>query len=131
MKLFYLLLFVFFATALLYSSGPDSTLASPDSLPGAERMKSFYIGFSHYTGQQELITLAISDVDTSLEMPSFSYTMNSINSVQNGQGYYNPQEQWIELENRDKAVVSFSDSGKIILESMSKDSVNYWKMEER
>jgi hypothetical protein len=131
MKLVYPLIFVFFATALLYSSGPDSTLASSDSLPGAERMKSFYIGFSHYTGEQELITLEITDVDASLEMPSFNYTMNSINSVQKGQGFYNQVEQWIELENRDKAAVSLSDSGKIILESVSRDSANYWKLEEK
>ena len=130
MKLLRILVPLLLISGSLYADEPDSTSASADSLLSPERIKSFYIGFSHYSGQQELITLNITEVDTSEEVPAFIYTMNSLNDIKQGKGHYNQQERWIELENQDRASVSVSDSGHVVLESFKKDSLNYWKMEE-
>ena len=143
MKNFILAFFI----SLSWVLGQDSTYANPaaDSLTvtntiqensGVQRLnledfKKFYIGFTSSDHALEVITLNISDIAGTDSSYNFNYTLNTHNNREDGNGQIWPERSLIRFQNMEEGRISIPDDGKIVFESVSMDTLNYWKLKEK
>lgn len=93
--------------------------------------QKFYIGFSSIENSMEVITLDIIDTQSTDSTISFKYTLNTKNTREEGIGEILPDLLLIRFQNMEEGRISVLEDGKIILESVIQDSLNYWKLKEK
>lgn len=93
--------------------------------------QKFYIGFSSTNNSIEVITLDIINTQPTDSSISFHYTMNTKNTREEGIGEIIPESSLIRFQNMEEGRISVPADGKIIIESVTKDSLNYWKLKEK
>ncbi len=90
----------------------------------------FFIGFSYDRDNPEVLTLDIKSVSVSDSLISFSYIMNSHNTRTRGVGRIWPGESRIYFDNLEDGRILMPRDGKLVFESLRKDSTHYWKLKE-
>lgn len=139
--IFSLFAFIYFGTA------QDSVfvMAEDDSLSGTavvnlssaiqnlnlDDYKKFYIGFSTSEKALEVITLDIRNVTSADSNITFQYTLNTHNSRENGTGNIWPEQSIIRFQSMEEGRISLPEDGKIVFESITQDSLKYWKLKEK
>jgi hypothetical protein len=93
--------------------------------------KKFYIGFATNNRALEVITLDIKNIAASDSGLTFHYTMNTHDNRQDGVGEIFPRRSIISFQNMEKGKISVPEDGKIVFESITQDSLNYWKLKEK
>lgn len=93
--------------------------------------RKFYIGFLYRDHVLDVITLTIRTVEQQDSTLKMSYTINSHNSRRNGTGEIDPGKSLIRFENLAVGRILKPQDGKLVFESMAKDSLNYWKLKEK
>ena len=93
--------------------------------------RKFYIGFLYRDHVLDVITLTIRTVEQQDSTLKMSYTINSRNSRRNGTGEIDPGKSLIRFENLAVGRILKPQDGKLVFESMARDSLNYWKLKEK
>jgi hypothetical protein len=96
-----------------------------------EDFKKFYIGFTSKERSLEVITLDIKQTESADSAITFQYTLNTHDNREDGTGHIWPNQSRIRFENYAEGRISVPDDGKIVFESISQDSLNYWKLREK
>jgi len=142
MKKILLCVFVFFYSGIAQDSlsaegPPDSdtnsmaALDAPAKKLNLEDFKKFYIGFTSKDNSIEVITLDIKHAEAEDTAITFQYTLNTHDNREDGTGLIWPDESKIRFQNYQEGKISLPADGKIVFESVSKDSLNYWKLREK
>ncbi|HED10475.1 MAG TPA: hypothetical protein ENJ10_07285 [Caldithrix abyssi] len=135
------LLFLLLAAALLpaqdTSQAPPDSVSADSSRAGYHIQKlnpdeyvKFFIGFAYDRENPEVLTLDIKSVSVSDSSISFSYIMNSHNSRTKGVGRIWPGKSRIYFDNLEDGRILLPRDGKLVFESLRKDSTHYWKLKE-
>ena len=93
--------------------------------------KKFYIGFTSRENSIEVITLDIKHTESADSAINFQYTLNTHDNRQEGTGQIWPDQSKIRFQNYEEGKISVPEDGKIVFESVSQDSTNYWKLKEK
>lgn len=107
------------------------------SLPSAveklnlEDFTKFYIGFTSKESSLEVITLDIKQAESADSTITFQYTLNTHDNREDGTGHIWPDKSKIRFQNYEEGKISLPEDGKIVFESISQDSLNYWKLKEK
>ncbi|HHM01782.1 MAG TPA: hypothetical protein ENJ15_02125 [Caldithrix abyssi] len=113
------------------SSGADSLRTGfPVQQLNPDDYVKFFIGFSYDKDNPEVLTLDIKSVSVSDSLISFSYIMNSHNTRTRGVGRIWPGESRIYFDNLEDGRILIPRDGKLVFESLRKDSTHYWKLKE-
>ncbi|KAA3608821.1 MAG: hypothetical protein D8M58_18975 [Calditrichaeota bacterium] len=141
--IFSLLAFIYFATA------QDSSLAMVDAVEttshdsvamdttspiqdlSLDDYQKFYIGFTTTDAALEVITLDIKNVASADSTLTFQYTLNTHNNREVGTGNIWPGKSKIQFQNMEEGRISIPEDGKIVFESLSQDTLKYWKLKEK
>jgi len=108
-----------------------TALMSPVGKLNLEDYKKFYIGFTSKENSIEVITLDIKHAESADSAITFHYTLNTHDNREDGTGQIWPEQSKIRFQNYEEGEISLPDDGKIVFESVSKDSLNYWKLREK
>lgn len=111
----------------------EQPAVSPSPVQGLtlDDFKKFYIGFTNGEKSLEVITLKINDVSQADSSYNFSYTLNTHNNREDGNGQILPYQSLIRFQNLEEGRISLPEDGKIVFESVTQDSVKYWKLKEK
>ena len=143
MKNLFICVFVFFYSGIAQDSltaaePPDSikdsfvtSLPSPVGKLNLEDFTKFYIGFTSKESSIEVITLDIKQAESADSSITFQYTLNTHNNREDGTGHIWPNQSKIRFQNYEEGKISLPEDGKIVFESVSQDSLNYWKLKEK
>ena len=93
--------------------------------------KKFYIGFTSKDNSIEVITLDIKQAEAEDSAITFQYTLNTHDNREDGTGQIWPEQSKIRFQNYEEGKISLPSDGKIVFESVSNDSLNYWKLREK
>lgn len=93
--------------------------------------KKFYIGFTTTEKMLEVLTLNIEDIAAGDSSLTFQYTLNTQYNREEGTGNIWPQRSIIRFQNQREGRISLPEDGKIVFESLTQDSLNYWKLKEK
>jgi hypothetical protein len=93
--------------------------------------KKFYIGFTTSESALEVITLDIKNVSAADSSLTFQYTLNTHNSREDGTGNIWPDQSLIRFQNLEEGRILIPQDGKIVFESLTQDSLKYWKLKEK
>jgi hypothetical protein len=96
-----------------------------------EDFKKFYIGFTSKESSIEVITLDIKHTEAADSAITFQYTLNTHDNREDGTGQIWPEQSRIQFQNYEEGKISLPDDGKIVFESVSNDSLSYWKLKEK
>ena len=96
-----------------------------------EDFKKFYIGFTSKERSIEVITLDIKHTEAADSAITFHYTLNTHDNREDGTGQIWPEQSRIQFQNYEEGKISLPDDGKIVFESVSNDSLSYWKLKEK
>ncbi len=137
-SLFVLFYFTFAQDSTLIPAGADSLLDSqkinapaPLKEVNLNDFKKFYIGFTTNDEMLEVITLDIKDIAEVDSNITFQYTLNTHNNREDGTGNIWPNESIIRFQNMEEGRISIPEDGKIVFESLTQDSLKYWKLKEK
>lgn len=143
MKKIFICVFVFICSGIAQDSltaaepldsNNDSVVAGLTSTVGKldlEDFKKFYIGFTSKESSLEVITLDIKHAESADSAITFHYTLNTHDNREDGTGQIWPGKSRIRFQNYEEGKISLPEDGKIVFESVSKDSLNYWKLKEK
>jgi hypothetical protein len=143
MKKIFLCVFVFIYSGIaqdsLNAAGPADSdnnsmvaaLDAPAKKLNLEDFKKFYIGFTSKDNSIEVITLDIKHAEAEDTAITFQYTLNTHDNREDGTGQIWPGQSRIQFQNYQEGKISLPADGKIVFESVSKDSLNYWKLREK
>ena len=106
-------------------------LVTPVGKLNLEDFKKFYIGFTSRENSIEVITLDIKHTESADSAINFQYTLNTHDNRQEGTGQIWPDQSKIRFQNYEEGKISVPEDGKIVFESVSQDSTNYWKLKEK
>ena len=118
----------------LHGTKEDSVIAafaSAVSKLNLEDYKKFYIGFTAKENSIEVITLDIIHAESADSAITFQYTLNTHDNREDGTGQIWPKQSKIRFQNYEEGKISIPEDGKIVFESVSIDSLNYWKLKEK
>jgi hypothetical protein len=93
--------------------------------------KKFYIGFSAQNNGIEVITLDIKNIAPKDSAIEFSYTLNTRKNREDGTGTIWPAQSLIHFQNMEDGRIHIPEDGKIVFESISADTLSYWKLKEK
>ncbi len=93
--------------------------------------EKFYIGFTTSDEALEVITLDIKNVAPADSNITFQYTLNTHNSRENGIGNIWPGQSIIRFQNFEEGRILLPEDGKLVFESLTQDSLKYWKLKEK
>jgi len=116
---------------------PDSAgnsivaMATPVGKLNLDDFKKFYIGFTSRENSIEVITLDIKQTESADSAINFQYTLNTHDNREDGTGQIWPAQSKIRFHNYEEGKISIPEDGKIVFESVSQDSTNYWKLKEK
>lgn len=126
-----LLLTVFLSLAAAQVAQSDSAAAQSGPPPlSPDAYCKFYIGFIYENNRPALVTLHIRSVNVVDSIFSFSYVLNRHNARVSGVGQIRPAQSRIFIDGLAEGRVEMPGDGKLIFESLSRDSLNYWKLKE-
>jgi len=113
--------------------GDSSKIRRTTSVENLElnAFKKFYIGFATNNRALEVITLDIKNIAPSDSGLTFHYTMNTHDNREDGIGEIFPRRSIISFQNMERGLISVPEDGKIVFESLTQDSLNYWKLKEK
>jgi len=106
------------------------THSSLDKL-SVEDYQKFYIGFTSDNSNLEVITLDITNIVPADTNFTFEYTINTHDNRIEGSGIILPAESIIRFQNFEEGRILLPEDGKLVFESLAKDSLNYWKLKEK
>ncbi len=106
-------------------------ISSPIESLNLDDYRKFYIGFSTSEKALEVITLDIKNVSSADSNFTFQYTLNTQNSREDGTGNIWPEQSIIRFQNLEEGRISLPEDGKIVFESLTQDSLKYWKLKEK
>jgi hypothetical protein len=112
-------------------SEPTAEIPGPVQQLNADDFKKFYIGFTNGEESLEVITLNIRDINQADSSITFNYTLNTHNNREDGNGQIWPERSLIRFQNLEEGRILIPEDGKIVFESLSQDSLNYWKLKEK
>ncbi|RMH64430.1 MAG: hypothetical protein D6677_04695 [Calditrichaeota bacterium] len=95
-----------------------------------EAFRKFYIGVAYENARPALVTLDIQSVSVADSAISFSYILNRHNTRMTGVGYIWPHKSRIYIDGLKDGRVDLPRDGKLIFESLRRDSTYYWKLKE-
>lgn len=116
------------------NSNTDSivgNIQSPVQKLQLKDFKKFYIGFTSKENSIEVLTLDIKQAEEADSAITFQYTLNTHDNREDGIGHIWPKKSRIRFENYEEGRISLPEDGKIVFESVSQDSLNYWKLKEK
>ena len=108
-----------------------SEVTSPVQRLNVDDYKKFYIGFTTADKSLEVITLNISDITPVDSKYTFNYTLNTHDNREDGEGEILPDKSLIRFQNLEEGRISIPEDGKIVFESVTQDSLKYWKLKEK
>ncbi len=112
-------------------SSDQQVIEKTDSTWIGQKFKKFYIGFSNTPRGRKLLTLNITMLDSTDQNVWFKYAMNSLNTLQYGEGTISFNNKIIEFDKKEQGRFYLDEDGKIVMESVSQDSLNYWILKEK
>lgn len=104
---------------------PSKTSAAPKQV---QAYKKFYIGFKQHG--VDVLTLRINEVTILDSSYVFKYTINSAQNREDGVGQIWPDKARILFKQLNEGRIIHREDGKLIFESVSNDTLNYWKLKE-
>ena len=113
------------------SDSPNKDISSLPKKLDLDDYKKFYIGFTTTESALEVITLDIRNVASADSNITFQYTLNTQDSREDGTGNIWPGQSIIRFQNLEEGRISLPDDGKIVFESLTQDSLKYWKLKEK
>jgi len=113
------------------SESPAMDVSSPIKSLSLDDYQKFYIGFTTSEEELEVITLDIKNVASADSNITFQYTLNTHNSRENGTGNIWPDQSVIQFQNLEEGRISLPEDGKLVFESLTQDSLKYWKLKEK
>ncbi len=119
------------ATPAVQDSTKSSEIQNTARSLTMDELRSFYIGFADSQEGKRLITLNITKLDSVDNEIKFQYTMNSLKSLEEGEGTIDPVKNIVQLNDLDTGKIFRATDGKIVFESINQDSLSYWKMKEK
>lgn len=114
---------------------PESSFVAGKKVPPdkliAEDFNKFYIGFTSKDNSLEVLTLDINNTENADSSITFHYTLNTKDTREVGVGEIWPGQSRIKFQNNEEGRITVPEDGKIEFESVTQDSVKYWKLKEK
>jgi len=112
------------------SANQTKQIKTLHTLPFMDYQK-FYIGFLYRNQALDVITLTIREIQKHDSTLQIFYTINSRNSRRDGIGEIDLNSSLIHFEDLAVGKISKPQDGKVVFESITKDSLSYWKLKEK